>query len=98
MAKSSKTASRGKTTKDQNQTDVGKSEATSSNNKKIDVASDHLPPILLVFTVMVCSGFLFVYAFRDVFATGRNIGGVHDESYLHHFSTTKKAGNHNKVG
>mmetsp|Transcript_19843 Transcript_19843/g.43071 ORF Transcript_19843/g.43071 Transcript_19843/m.43071 type:complete len:391 (+) Transcript_19843:152-1324(+) len=82
MAKSSKTASRGKTTKDQNQTDVGKSEATSSNNKKINVASDHLPPILLVFTVMVCSGFLFVYAFRDVFATGRNIGGVHDESYL----------------
>ena len=44
--------------------------------------NDHLPPILLVFTVMVCSGFLFMYSFRDVFATGRTIGGIQDHAYL----------------
>jgi hypothetical protein len=44
--------------------------------------NDHLPPIFLVFTVMVCSGFLFMYSFRDVFATGRTIGGFRDHAYL----------------
>ncbi|KAG7339386.1 hypothetical protein IV203_006494 [Nitzschia inconspicua] len=44
--------------------------------------NDHLPPIFLVFTVMVCSGFLFMYSFRDVFATGRTIGGYRDHAYL----------------
>jgi hypothetical protein len=53
---------------------------TTSPNKE-DV-NDHLPPILLVFTVVACSGFLFMYAFRDVFATGRTIGGDWDDAYL----------------
>jgi hypothetical protein len=44
--------------------------------------SDHLPPIFFVFTVLVCSGFLAMYSFRDVFATGRIIGGYRDHAYL----------------
>jgi len=80
MAKSTKTASRSKTTKDLSKPeDELKSEPTT---EKTDVASDHLPPIFFVLTVMACSGFLLVYAFRDVLATGRNIGGVPDEAYL----------------
>jgi hypothetical protein len=47
-----------------------------------EVLADHLPPIGLVFTVIVCSGFLFVFSFRDVFATGRIIGGTMDEALL----------------
>lgn len=79
MAKSSKVATRGKTTKDA----AAEGDAKSSEaNKKTVVISDHLPPFFLVLTVLACSGFLFVYAFRDVFATGRNIGGIHDEAYL----------------
>ena len=50
--------------------------------KESAAAHDHLPPIFLVFTVMVCSGFVFMYAFRDVFATGRTIGGFRDHAYL----------------
>lgn len=81
MAKTTKTASRSKTTKQPKSDDDQTPNAQDSAKKEV-VASDHLPPILLVFTVMACSGFLFVYAFRDVFATGRNIGGVRDEAYL----------------
>jgi len=77
---------RGKTSKETTTTTTttnGDNEAPSSSAaRKKDLASDHLPPIVLVFTVLACSGFLFVYAFRDVFATGRNIGGVPDEAYL----------------
>jgi hypothetical protein len=47
-----------------------------------DLAAEHLPPIGLIFTVIICSGFLFMFAFRDVFATGRNIGGSMDEAML----------------
>ena len=84
MAKSSKTASRSKTTKDKSITtdDAAKTESPRVTNGKIDLASDHLPPLFLQFTVMACSGFLLLYAFRDVFATGRNIGGVYDNAYL----------------
>lgn len=49
---------------------------------KKDLIEEHLPPIGLVFTIIACSGFLFMFAFRDVFATGRNIGGAMDEAYL----------------
>jgi hypothetical protein len=47
-----------------------------------DLAVEHLPPIALVYTVIFCSGFLFMFAFRDVFATGRIIGGPRDEAML----------------
>ena len=47
-----------------------------------ELLADHLPPMGLVFTVIVCSGFLFVYAFRDIFSTGRIIGGNMDKAML----------------
>ena len=78
MGKSTKTASRGKKAEE-----PSKSKAAAPK-QEVDI-SDHLPPLVLVFTVMACSGFLFMYAFRDVFATGRNIGGDVDEAYLVRF-------------
>lgn len=80
-----KVSSRGKMTKDKNMKTANESESPSSSAAKSaaeEVAADHLPPIFLIFTVMVCSGFLLVYSFRDVFATGRNIGGAYDHAYL----------------
>eukprot|EP00536_Pseudo-nitzschia_multiseries_P012757 jgi/Psemu1/244827/estExt_Genewise1.C_5050009 len=80
MAKASKTPSGSKSAKKDPVTT-----ATTDGKEqrpKADVAGDHLPPLFFVFSVMACSGFLFVYAFRDVFATGRNIGGSPDEAYL----------------
>jgi hypothetical protein len=72
-------------------TKLAKASATvASENSKYDaipevqkeLIAEHLPPIALVFAVVACSGFLFVFAFRDVFATGRNIGGNLDAAYL----------------
>mmetsp|Transcript_6942 Transcript_6942/g.20109 ORF Transcript_6942/g.20109 Transcript_6942/m.20109 type:complete len:386 (+) Transcript_6942:334-1491(+) len=77
MSKHSKTTpeSRSKTSR------IATKTADKEGNNAV-AAGDHLPPLFFVFSVMLCSGFLFVYAFRDVFATGRNIGGVPDEAYL----------------
>ena len=44
--------------------------------------ADHLPPLMLVSVVLLCSGILWVFAVRDTFATGRNIAGTHDEAML----------------
>jgi hypothetical protein len=81
MAKSAKTASQSKMSKDLTTKDEVTSKPTAATKTK-DAVSDHIPPLPLVITVMACSGFLFVYAFRDIFATGRNIGGDPDEAYL----------------
>ncbi|KAL3944597.1 MAG: hypothetical protein SGBAC_001309 [Bacillariaceae sp.] len=60
------------------------STSTKQSNAPVskDIVTEHLPPIGLVFTVIACSGFLFVFSFRDVFATGRIIGGASDEALL----------------
>jgi hypothetical protein len=42
----------------------------------------HLAPLPLVLVVLVCSGFLWMLAFRDVMATGRPILGAMDEAML----------------
>jgi hypothetical protein len=47
-----------------------------------ELLAEHLPPIGLVFIIMVCSSCLWVFAFRDVFATGRNIAGPLDDAML----------------
>lgn len=47
-----------------------------------DLVADHLPPMPLVLTILLCSGFMWVYGFRDMMATGRPIGGSMDEAYL----------------
>jgi len=78
-----KVSSRGKMTKDKNMKTANESlSSLAAKSAAEEVANDHLPPIILIFTVMACSGFLFVYSFRDVFATGRNIGGAYDHAYL----------------
>lgn len=46
------------------------------------IAEEHLPPLPLVFTILMCSGALLVLALRDVMATGRNIGGSWDEAMM----------------
>ena len=61
--------------------DVKAKEVASSESVK-DLAAEHLPPLGLVFTVIACSGILFMFSFRDVFGTGRNIAGGMDEAYL----------------
>jgi hypothetical protein len=47
-----------------------------------EVAAEHLPPMSLVFTVMMFSGALFVLGLRDALATGRPIAGPLDEAML----------------
>ena len=47
-----------------------------------ELLADHLPPLLLVSIVLICSGILWVFAVRDTFATGRPIAGSHDEAML----------------
>lgn len=46
------------------------------------IARDHLPPLLLVFIVLACSGFMYVLGLRDFIATGRNFFGAVDDAYL----------------
>ena len=49
---------------------------------KAQLVADHLPPLPLVFTVLACSGALWILAMRDVLATGRIIAGEPDEAML----------------
>ena len=46
------------------------------------IAEEHLPPLVLISTVLVCSGTLWVLGLRDMIATGRNILGSMDGAYL----------------
>lgn len=50
--------------------------------RKKEVRVLHFAPLPLVFTVLVCSGILWLLSFRDVFATGRPILGEMDEAML----------------
>jgi hypothetical protein len=50
--------------------------------KRKDVRVLHFAPLPLVFTVLVCSGVMWLMSFRDVFATGRSILGEMDEAVL----------------
>ena len=73
-------------TNDNSEEGVSKNSSSSKNervgsNVVVDV-NDYLPPLPLVVTVLACSGFIFLYAFRDVFATGRVIGGAPDDALL----------------
>jgi hypothetical protein len=79
-------------------TSLPKASATITENSKYDAIPDvrkeliaeHLPPIGLVSTVVACSGILFVFAFRDVFATGRIIGGDMDAAYMVRLQGSRK--------
>mmetsp|Transcript_7806 Transcript_7806/g.8953 ORF Transcript_7806/g.8953 Transcript_7806/m.8953 type:complete len:391 (+) Transcript_7806:162-1334(+) len=57
----------------------------SNNARKKDNSAlvlDHLPPLPLVFAVLLCSGSMWVFGLRDTFATGKNILGQIDHDYL----------------
>jgi len=46
------------------------------------LAEEHLPPMSLVFCVLLFSGSMFVLGLRDALATGKNIAGPFDDAYL----------------
>jgi hypothetical protein len=50
--------------------------------EKQQVIEEHLPPLVLTFIILACSGFLLVFALRDFLSTGKNIAGKWDESML----------------
>eukprot|EP00545_Synedropsis_sp_CCMP1620_P009420 CAMPEP_0119005578 /NCGR_PEP_ID=MMETSP1176-20130426/1808_1 /TAXON_ID=265551 /ORGANISM="Synedropsis recta cf, Strain CCMP1620" /LENGTH=390 /DNA_ID=CAMNT_0006957409 /DNA_START=57 /DNA_END=1229 /DNA_ORIENTATION=+ len=50
---------------------------------------DHLPPLPLVFTVLFCSGALWVLGLRDFLATGKNFLGDMDDAYLEFTKSTQ---------
>ena len=60
----------------------GKLDKAVIEQKKNEIKALHLAPLPLVFTVMICSGMMWVLAFRDVFATGRSIMGEMDAAML----------------
>ena len=72
--------------------DVVKPEGASKSSSPIKPANDtptkstaelvaeHLPPLSLIFVVLLCSGSLFVLGLRDALATGKIIGGPMDEA------------------
>ena len=82
MGKASKQAKSAKAAKPKPDGQTTKPKQANAPVSKEVVITENLPPIGLVFTVIACSGFLFVFSFRDVFATGRVIGGSSDEALL----------------
>ena len=79
MGKASKTKAQVSEKKQQSvKTEESSSHATTRAPVSKEIIAEHLPPIGLVFSVIACSGFLFVYSFRDVFATGKIVGGSMD--------------------
>ena len=88
MGKSSKSKAATKKAPVQNKDDKKINNTTKTDGQMTkqpvskEVVAEHLPPLALVFTVIACSGFLFVFSFRDVFATGRNVAGEMDEAML----------------
>jgi hypothetical protein len=53
-------------------------EKESTKSMRNELAEEHLPPLLLVFVIIACSGLLWVFALRDFLATGRVIVGSWD--------------------
>lgn len=50
--------------------------------KQAVIVAEHLPPLVLVLTILLCSGFMFVMGMRDLMATGKIILGESDAAYL----------------
>lgn len=49
----------------------------------------HMAPLPLVIAIMLCSGTMWVLAFRDVFATGRSILGPADDAMQHFIKSAR---------
>ena len=47
-----------------------------------EVIAMHLPPLPLVMTVLICSGFMWMFAFRDMMATGKSLIAPIDNAFL----------------
>lgn len=53
-----------------------------SDEKNIDDKIKHFAPLPLMFTIMICSSFLWVLSYRDMMATGRPVAGTMDEALM----------------
>ena len=42
----------------------------------------YFPPLPLVLTILICSGFMWMLAFRDMMATGKSLIGPMDDAFL----------------
>ena len=62
--------------------DDATSAEAAKKQKQDQLILEHLPPLLLVLTILFCSGVMLVFSLRDFFTTGRNIGGEWDEAML----------------
>jgi hypothetical protein len=56
--------------------------APKSEKTQREIVDEHLPPLLLTITVLLCSGALLMFSMRDAIATGKNIAGSWDEAML----------------
>lgn len=79
-------ARRGKT-QDAKQTKVAKDageviKAPKREKTQKEVIDEHLPPLLLTYVVLICSGAFLMFSMRDAVATGKNIAGSWDEAML----------------
>lgn len=61
-----------------------KMDALAMSTKKQYAKNMHLIPLPLQCTVLLCSGFLFLLAYRDLFATGKVMFGDMDLAMLHY--------------
>lgn len=57
-------------------------QSTVKNASQEVVVSEHLPPLFLIFTVMICSGAIFVFGIRDFLTTGKIIAGSWDAALM----------------
>lgn len=78
------------TAKNKKQRNAAAKKTAEGSNSKISVpdkdkyvlALEHLPPLPLVFAILFCSGISCLFGIRDTLATGKNILGEIDYSYL----------------
>lgn len=76
------TASRPKQSKSVSKDDAPKTLKDQAIKSSSELAIEHLPPLMLIFTVLFCSGAIFVLAMRDFMSTGRVIAGEWDDAFM----------------
>jgi hypothetical protein len=59
---------------------------------KENLIEEHLPPLTLIFIVLLCSGALLVLNLRDFLTTGKNIGSSWDEAMMVRTATQVESG------
>ena len=66
---------------------IDPTEKKTEQKQRQDAIAMHLPPFPLVVLTLLCSGFLWMLAFRDMMATGRPLLGSMDEDFLVSFAS-----------